>query len=80
MTAAMRIKKELKDDYNSSRTDILLSIIVMASIYELLYKLNVPKKVIINEYLSAASFFLEDKQKKYLNAILDKLAKKIRNE
>ena len=33
---------------------------------------------IIKEYLDASNFFLEDSQTKYLNAILDKVAKKIR--
>ena len=39
---------------------------------------NTPKKVIINEYLLASEFFLEKIQIGYLNAILDKLSKKLR--
>ena len=35
-------------------------------------------KVIINEYLKVSDFFLENPQKKYLNAILDKISKKSR--
>ena len=73
------INKELKDNFNISRTEILIKLMIMASIYEFLYKPQTPTKVIINEYLSTADFFLEDKKKKYLNAILDKLSKKIRN-
>ena len=36
-------------------------------------------KIIINEYLRASNFFIEDGQTKYLNALLDKISKKIRN-
>jgi len=43
----------------------------------LLYKPKISTKIIIKEYLDASNFFLEDSQTKYLNAILDKIAKKI---
>ena len=72
------ILKELKNDYNPKRTDILLKIIIMAAIFELLYRPQTAFNIIINEYLNSSDFFLEKAQKKYLNAILDKLAKKIR--
>ena len=48
--------------------------------YELLFKHNNPKKVIISEYLLASEFFLEKVQIGYLNAILDKIAKLIRKD
>ena len=37
-----------------------------------------PRKIIIKEYLNASNFFLDDTQTKYLNALLDKISKKIR--
>ena len=37
-----------------------------------------PRKIIIKEYLDASNFFLDDSQTKYLNALLDKISKKIR--
>ena len=43
-----------------------------------MFKHNNPIKVIISEYLKASEFFLEKTQIKYLNAILDKVSKKIR--
>ena len=36
------------------------------------------KKIIIKEYLIASNFFLDNSQTKYLNALLDNIAKKIR--
>ncbi len=72
------IEKFLKDDIDLKRTDKLLKIIISAAVFELLYKHNNPKKVIISEYLKTSQFFLEDGQIKYLNAILDKLSDLIR--
>tara|TARA_Y100000992_G_scaffold90925_1_gene58541 strand:- start:89 stop:484 length:396 start_codon:yes stop_codon:yes gene_type:complete len=73
------IEKFLKDDIDLKRTDKLLKIIIFAAVFELLYKHNNPKKVIISEYLKTSHFFLEKAQIKYLNAILDKLSNLIRN-
>ena len=72
------IDKNLADDLNLKRTDKILKIIVFAAIYELLFKHNNPTKVIISEYVKASEFFLENSQIKFLNAILDKISKKIR--
>ena len=72
------IEKFLKNDIDLKRTDKLLKIIIQAAVFELLYKHNNPKKVIISEYLKSSHFFLEKAQIKYLNAILDKLSDLIR--
>ncbi len=72
------IKKLLKNDIDLKRTDKLLKIIIYAAVFELLYKHNNPKKVIISEYIKTSQFFLEKAQIKYLNAILDKLSDLIR--
>ena len=55
------------------------SIPTKPSHFELL-KLNrkISSKIIISEYLRASNFFIEDGQTKYLNALLDKISKKIR--
>ena len=72
------IEKYLKDDIDLKKTDKLLKIIIFAAVFELLYKHNNSKKVIISEYLKTSQFFLEKAQIKYLNAILDKLSDLIR--
>ncbi len=72
------IEKFLKTDINLKKTDKLLKIFIYAAVFELLYKHNNPKKVIISEYLKTSQFFLEKAQIKYLNAILDKLSDLIR--
>ena len=74
------IYKHLNDDIDLKKTDRLLKIILFAAIYELLFKHNNPKKVVISEYLLASEFFLEKVQIGYLNAILDKISKVIRKD
>jgi len=72
------IKNFISDDLDLKRTDKLLKIIIFAAIFELMYKHNIPTKVIINEYVKTSEFFLEKAQIKFLNAILDKISKSIR--
>ena len=72
--------KNLKNDFDLKRTDLLLKMIIFAAVFELLFKHNNPKKVIISEYIKTSQFFLEKSQIKYLNAILDKLSHIIRKD
>ena len=74
------INSHLSKDINLSKTDKILKIILFAAIFELMFKHNTPKKVIINEYLLASEYFLEKIQIGYLNAILDKLSKELRKD
>ena len=74
------INSHLSNDINLTKTDKLLKIILFAAIFELMFKHNTPKKVIINEYLLASEQFLEKIQIGYLNAILDKIAKQLRKD
>ena len=75
-----KINSLLTDDINLAKTDKLLKIILFAAIFELMFRHNTQKKVIINEYLSASEHFLEKIQISYLNAILDKIAKVLRKD
>ena len=67
--------KNLKNDINEKKTDIMLKLLINAAIYEFMFMHKTPIKVIINEYLKVSEFFVNDSQKKYLNAILDKISK-----
>ena len=73
------ISLHLNKDINIKRTEKLLIILLHAAIFELLYKPQTSINIIINEYLNAAEAFVDNKQKKFLNALLDKISKKIRN-
>ena len=72
------VKKYLSEDIQLTNLDKVFQVIVKSAIFEFLYKPKISTKIIIKEYLNASNFFLEDSQTKYLNAILDKIAKKIR--
>ena len=74
------IKEHLCNDIDLRKTDKLLKIALFAAVFELLFKHNNPKKVIISEYVLASEFFLEKVQIGYLNAILDKISKVIRKD
>ncbi len=75
-----QIKSFLTNDIDLTKTDKILKIILFAAIFELMFKHNTPKKVIINEYLLASEHFLEKIQIGYLNAILDKISKELRKD
>ena len=73
------VKNHLSDDIQLTNLDKVFQVIIKSAVFEFLYKPKISTKVIIKEYLNASNFFLEDSQTKYLNAILDKISKKIRN-
>ena len=73
------INNHLEEDLKINNMDKVFQIIIKSAIFEFLYKPNTSIKIIIKEYLNASNFFIEDSQTKYLNAILDKIAKRIRS-
>ena len=73
------ISNHLNTDLDLKKLDKVFQVIVKSAIFEFLYKPKISSKIIINEYLRASNFFIEDGQTKYLNALLDKISKKIRN-
>ena len=68
------IDTELKDDINENKTELMLKLMIMAAIYEFMFMHKTPTKVVINEYLKVADFFVPETQKSFLNAILDKVS------
>tara|TARA_B100002019_G_scaffold117461_1_gene100871 strand:- start:29 stop:433 length:405 start_codon:yes stop_codon:yes gene_type:complete len=72
------LDKNLGKEFRFNNLDKLFQVILKSATYEFLYKPNVSIKIIIKEYLDASNFFLDDSQTKYLNALLDNIAKKIR--
>ncbi len=72
------INNHLEEDLKINNMDKVFQIIIKSAIFEFLYKPNISIKIIINEYLKASNFFIDDSQTKYLNALLDKISKKIR--
>ena len=72
------IKNHLDDDLKMKNLDKVFQVIIKCAIFEFLYKPKTSINIIIKEYLNASNFFIEESQTKYLNALLDKISKKIR--
>ena len=73
------LEKNLNLNFKLKKLDKVFQIILKSATYEFLYKPNLSINIIIKEYLEASNFFLEDAQTKYLNALLDNIAKKLRS-
>ena len=73
------LDKSLGDQFQIRKLDKVFQVILKSATYELLYKPNLSINIIIKEYLNASNFFLNDSQTKYLNALLDNAAKKLRS-
>lgn len=74
-----KLQNILKNEFNISRTDLILKIMIMSASFELIFVHKTPVKVIVSEYVKISDFFLETAHKRYLNAILDKVSKNVRN-
>ena len=73
------LDKNLGNEFSMNKLDKLFQVILKSATYEFLYKPNLSINIIIKEYLNASNFFLDDSQTKYLNALLDNIAKKLRS-
>ena len=67
--------KNIEKNFNLKNLDDVFRIIIQCATFEILYKPNLSRKIIIKEYLNVSNLFLSNSQTKYLNAILDSLAK-----
>ena len=73
------LEKNLGEKFSLKNLDKLFQVILKSATYEILYKPNLSINIIIKEYLDASNFFIDDSQTKYLNALLDNIAKKLRS-
>ena len=53
----------------------MIKLMIMAAVYEFMFMHKTPIKVIISEYVKVANFFVQESQKSFLNAILEKVSK-----
>ena len=75
-----KLKIILKDEFNPSRTDLILKLMIISASFELMYSHKTPIKVVVSEYVKISDFFLESAHRGYLNAILDKISKNVRKD
>ena len=73
-----KINDCLAEDWRIDRLDSILRAILRAGTYELSNRMDVPVKVVINEYLDVAHAFFDDEEPKFINGVLDRLARELR--
>jgi len=63
-----------------SRLDSTLRAILRAGVYELMKREDVPVAVIVSEYVDIAKAFYEEDEPKLVNAVLDRVSRRVRGE
>lgn len=74
------IRESLTDDWPLSRLDTTLRAILRAGVYELLKRDDVPVAVIVSEYIDIAKAFYAEDEPKLVNAVLDRVSRRLRGE
>ena len=69
----------LSDGWTLTRLDKTMLQILRAGAYELIARADVPAAAAINEYVDVAKAFFDDREAKFVNGILDALAKEVRS-
>ena len=73
-----KIRARLTEKWKLSRLDITLRAIMRSAVFELGFRVDVPAKVVIDEYVTLAMDFYDGPEPKFVNAALDKLARDVR--
>ena len=74
------IRQALTEDWPLSRLDSTLRAILRAGVYELMKRDDVPVAVIVSEYIDIAKAFYEEDEPKLVNAVLDRVSRRVRGE
>jgi transcription antitermination protein NusB len=72
------IAKVLSAEWPLERLEMVLRAILRVGAYELAFRIDVPARVVINEYVDIAHAFFAGKEPGMVNGVLDKLAHGIR--
>src|SRR3990167_3114652 len=73
-----QIEKRLAKSWTLARLDSTARAILRAAAYELIHREITPARAIINEYLELANAFLGAGAPRFINAVLDAMARDIR--
>jgi len=74
-----RVVSKLAEGWTLARLDKTMLQILRCGTYELLARNDVPAAAAINEYVDVAKAFFDDREAKFVNGILDAVAKDIRS-
>jgi N utilization substance protein B len=72
------INRTLDAKWPLTRLDATLRGILRAAAYELMFMENVPARATINEYVDVAHAFFEEEEPRFVNGVLDRLARRRR--
>ena len=73
------LTSKLSAGWTLVRLDKTMLQILRAGAYELMARVDVPKASAISEYVDVAKAFFDDREAKFVNGILDAVAKDVRN-
>ncbi|MGO4570944.1 transcription antitermination factor NusB [Microvirga sp. 2TAF3] len=74
----MKIDKALADGWPLKRVEAVLRAILRAGAYELMFRKDVPVRVVITEYVDVTHSFYHEDEPGLVNAVLDTLARDVR--
>ncbi len=69
---------KLAEGWTLARLDKTMVQILRAGIYELVARPDVPKAAVISEYVDVAHAFFDEREAKFVNGVLDSVAKTVR--
>jgi N utilization substance protein B len=72
------IESCLTSNWRFERVDSILRAILRAATYELIDRRDIPARVVIDEYLEVAHGFCGEEEGAFVNAVLDRLARRKR--
>ncbi|WP_209347204.1 transcription antitermination factor NusB [Pontixanthobacter sp. CEM42] len=73
-----KLTEKLSESWTIARLDKTMLQILRAGSYELMARNDVKVGVVINEYVDVAKAFFDDKEAKFVNGVLDAVAKSVR--
>ncbi|MGB3710153.1 MAG: transcription antitermination factor NusB [Erythrobacter sp.] len=69
---------KLAEGWTLARLDKTMLQILRAGTYELIARMDVPKAAAISEYVDVAKAFFDDREAKFVNGVLDAVAREVR--
>ena len=73
------VSAKLAEGWALARLDKTMLQILRAGAYELMARADVPKASAISEYVDVAKAFFDDREAKFVNGVLDAVAKEVRS-
>lgn len=74
------IERRLANSWTLARLDATARAILRAAAFEIVSRADVPARAIISEYLEIAGAFFGENDRKFINAVLDAMARDLRAE